>query len=96
MCNNNDNTLIWIAILILIIFACCRDNSSRPMNFNTFFEVQEFITFYIGANAYIKRGELKWMKDADVDADADVTTTVDADSEADLVVETAAAYGSYL
>ena len=34
------------------------------------------------------------MKDADVDADA--ITIVDADSEADLVVETAAAYGSYL
>ena len=36
------------------------------------------------------------MKDADVDADADATTTVDVDSVADSVVETAAAYGSYL
>ena len=35
------------------------------------------------------------VTDADVDADA-TTTTVDVDSEADSVVETAAAYGSYL
>ena len=38
MVNNNDNkALLWIAILILIIFACSKDNSSRPVNFDTYF-----------------------------------------------------------
>lgn len=40
MCNLNDSkTLLWIAILILIVYACNKDNSSRPMNFDTFFKV---------------------------------------------------------
>ena len=40
MCNLNDSkTLLWIAILILIVYACSKDNSSRPLNFDTFFKV---------------------------------------------------------
>lgn len=35
--NNDDKTLLWIAILILIVFTCNRDNSSRPVNFDTYF-----------------------------------------------------------
>ena len=93
--NNNNKTLLWIAILILIICACSRDNSSRPVNFDTYFGLQKFITFTQVLLLIMKRGELEWMKD--VDADADAITTVDADSAADSAVdsvaETVAAFG---
>lgn len=41
-----DNSCIWLILLILIFFNCNPEgNSSTPLNFNTFFELESSSPF---------------------------------------------------
>ncbi len=37
-----DNSIIWLLLLLAILFGCNsnKDNSSTPLNFDTFFELE--------------------------------------------------------